>query len=62
MVYCDDTCVRGVLNLVQYTHIKYVAGASEIDESAACVAKFCVRALVVCVCVRACVCKAGMRS
>ena len=26
MVYCDDTCVLGMLDLAEYTHMKYVDG------------------------------------
>ena len=48
MVYCDDTCVLGVLDRTQYTHMKYVAGASEMDESVVCVCA--------CMCMNVCVC------
>ena len=62
MVYCDDTCVLGVLGPTQYTRMKNVADATEIDYIFlfACGVYVCVCVCVcacacVCVCVRACV-------
>ena len=51
-MYCDDTCVLGVLDLAQYTHMKQVAAASESNESVVYVCVVCVRVYeCVCVCV-----------
>ena len=37
MVYCNDTCVLGVLDLAQYTHMKYIADATEMNVNVVCV-------------------------
>ena len=53
MVYCDDTCVLGVLGLAQYTHMKYVVDATEMNVS---VVRVCMYMCVsVCVSVTVCV-------
>ena len=59
MVYCDDICVLGVLDLAQYTHMKYVAGKDKMNETVVCTVVcvcVCVCELCVYVCSRACMC------
>ena len=37
VVYYDDKCLLGMPDLAQYTHMKYVADATEINVSVVCV-------------------------